>query len=349
MNKSSQVARKFIAQGNIDKAIKVLLDATEGEKLHKEVIRVSHKFKMLQNERIRGTLPPEKFNIKLSQIVKSLLAIIDDLEYGKRKNLPKSSSKPFWVLNIFIMLFVAIGDILKFIYGTLVNKPIERIKLILNKKKLIKVGNRLVKCAEINEQLVDEVAFIRSKESVTIKVIIEGDLESYQKTNAKEFVNSVKSELELRGNVNVKRIEKGSVVISLEMSSEDAEKLYLAIKLQKLKELEIKEAKLVGFTPVEQNEIKDIEEIKEKIKNEIAKNFEIGLATLENLLSKKSKHYNDLILVKSSYNQSNRMFNHGLIDFDMFKIQMNKFIKSLIDIVEELVGVDVIQKVKGIR
>ena len=132
------------------------------------------------------------------------------------------------------------------------------------------------------------------------------------------------------------------------MSSEDAEKLYLAIKLKKLNEIEIEEARLVDFRPVEQSEIKGLEDLKYKIKKEIANDFEIGLSSLEILLNKNSKRYNELILVKSNYSQSNRMFTHGLIDFDTFKIQMSKFIKSLIDIVEDLVGVDIHQKMKKI-
>ena len=190
------------------------------------------------------------------------------------------------------------------------------------------------------ENIIEDLAFIKSQKVVNISLHLDEDFEHFKDQDLNNLLASLRYTLRLEGKIKIQQIERGSVIISLEMTPEDAEKLYIAIKLHKLDDLNIKDIKLISFVPVDANNL-DLKDVKIKIKQDLAKDIKDGIVSLEDILNEDSNRYNDFLQLKGNFNQSNKMFDEGRLKFEDFKIEMNKCLTSFINLVENLTGVDI--------
>jgi hypothetical protein len=202
--------------------------------------------------------------------------------------------------------------------------------------KIFDVINASLILAVLFDKIVQEIAFIRSNSITTINFRIDDDFETFDSKLVQQLILKLRTTFELKGKIQLKSIKKGSVIISLEMPAEDAEKLYLAIQLHKLKKFGISTAKLVGFNSSDIKSEINTDNIKDKIKTHIANHIENGFEAIESILRTRSKKYNAYIQIKSDYNSSVESYNLNKIDFNTFKIHMNKNVDALLHLVENI-------------
>ena len=365
--------RNLIASDNLSAAIEKLKLLTQNSPaLNEKIIIQSARHQHIKKEIISGVNPVESANLNKNQIRLALLDLISEIEELIQQNpkikkeldraISNIESKNVIVDgNISAGGNVQIGDeikndkstlgIFQFIIDLLIAFPITIWSLLLfpfykfseylNRRKF---KTSIIYLNSLGEKVDDyfyEITYIRSKTVVSVSIFLKLDFEKFDKEKLEELSSEIQRKINLDGQLKVKGVESGSVIVTFELNSKDAENLFLAVKTGKLSDLNVNDATLVEFRQKEIEGKFDLKEIKEKLLKEIAVDFETGLEALYELLNKNSSKYNDFVQLKSSFNQTKKLFSQGLIDYQNFKIDMNKAIQFSISLVNHIIRNDV--------
>ncbi|MCG8327275.1 MAG: hypothetical protein MI974_06290 [Chitinophagales bacterium] len=193
------------------------------------------------------------------------------------------------------------------------------------------------------EALIDELNKYRFKfKNVTIK--IDRNYDNFKKTDEAQILNYVSTLLNLSNDeVKVKSVEKGSVIMTLEFdNTEQAENLFLLIKLGKLKEEGIFDARLKMLSEklnlsnsINESKVATLcNEAKQLIKKGKAENAIDFL--LENIQKIGEGFHNQLLLLSSDMNLLIEKSNLGLERADEIRIIRNKITYSLLNLIDKI-------------
>lgn len=174
---------------------------------------------------------------------------------------------------------------------------------------------------------------------MTIK--LDRDFNSFSKEDSNHIVHEIASALQIAPTaLHVKNIRAGSVIMTLELDdTAQAEKLFLLIKLGKLKQQGIIDAKLKELTsqatPQPNRKLWNIcDEAKSALKK--GKTGE-ALQILDNNLTLISESYhNDLFVLYSDHTRLNKEINLAMIDDNTARIHRNKITYAVLDLVDNI-------------
>ena len=177
---------------------------------------------------------------------------------------------------------------------------------------------------------------------VTIR--IEQRFDSFSKTDENQVLDSLADLMQLpRADMMVKSIEQGSVMMTLEFeSSEQAEQLYLLIKLGRLKSEGISDARLKMLSEKTNipspDSASEVTEICRKAKKLIQKGKAEKVIDflLEHLEIIGERFQNRLLLLSSDMSALIEKSNLGLERVDEIRIIRNKITYSLLELIDEI-------------
>lgn len=193
------------------------------------------------------------------------------------------------------------------------------------------------------ETLTKEINEYKFKfKNVTIR--IDKDFDSFKKSDEVDILNYLSNLLKLsKEEVTVKAIEQGSVIMTLEFENpEQAENLFLLIKLGKLKKEGISDAKLKmlseKITLTAQSNQSEVVKICEKAKKLIQKGRAEKVVDflLENINLIGKDFQNRLLLLSSDLSIVIEKSNLGLERFEEIRIIRNKITYALLDLIDEI-------------
>ena len=167
----------------------------------------------------------------------------------------------------------------------------------------------------------------------TVVLTVDTDYKTFTQEDALRLINIIRRELKLRQPIRYLGYEFGSVLLTLEMSDEEAEKLIIAIKTGRLKDHGITDARLKEFITIKsimagaQSMINDaIAEFKQMIKGLLAENRILeALNELVDSIKKESEAYNELVLLQSRYNHLEREVRTRQMGIDEIDKRRNQF------------------------
>ncbi len=193
------------------------------------------------------------------------------------------------------------------------------------------------------ETLTKEINEYKFKfKNVTIR--IDKDFNSFKKSDKIDILNYLSNLLNIsKEELTVKAIERGSVIMTLEFeNSEQAENLFLLIKLGKLKKEGISDAKLKmlseKITLTAQSNQSEVVRICEKGKKLIQKGKAEKVVDflLENINLLGKEFQNRLLLLSSDLRILIEKSNLGLERFEEIRIIRNKITYSLLELIDEI-------------
>lgn len=193
------------------------------------------------------------------------------------------------------------------------------------------------------------------KRKVTLLIKVEKNYEDFTYSDAFEIITKAET-LIGKQNVKLKKIEKGSTILTLELKYEDALKLVKIIQEGKLKELGISDAKVKRFMESEiysnvlsfastannhsqSNSItKDfkidnfISEMKETLTNDIEKTILLVKAKLK----ESSPKFNDIVMLTGKYNRLKSESIKGINEKEYSERQNSEIVNSLLKLLDSL-------------
>lgn len=95
----------------------------------------------------------------------------------------------------------------------------------------------------------DDSDVIVDIEQLGIELTIDRDFATYSNQEKEALLSAIKKLLEIKGDLKIKRIRRGSVIMKLELSPAQCEKLYWAIKSGSLSEFDVVDSKIIVEEP----------------------------------------------------------------------------------------------------
>ena len=316
----------------------------------KEITNFKEDYAWLLNNKEGKLISSESYDREKSRIELALQEIsfeIVRLEMLDRRSNIRNYDSAMTAIDhensVRLILFDEISKFITAISGTL-NLFTSTLKIRLHRyfyrQKYLSIKDYLIRLDHITNKYFFEIALIRSKSSTLVSITIDENYDKFRKIGFKVFLSKFRKELGFISDLNVISIERGSVIMKLEMAAKDAENLLLAIKQGKLAKFAVMDVSLLEFkSKMDQPNIAikyNLKDVKEKLLEEVALDFERGLQKLEEVLYRDSSEYIDFVQVKSRFNQAKKMFNHGIIDYPDFRIDFNRCIVSTIDIINSV-------------
>ena len=191
------------------------------------------------------------------------------------------------------------------------------------------------------------------KGTMDLTITLDSHFEHFTKKNATSLLRAIKTILKIEDEVEIKKIEKGSVLVTINLTLQEAKDLYSAFKMGGLKSHKVVEVELkrfiekiedINIAKKKQNNerhqlIVNLFSIKLNLKDSLAKDIGVVLKDLKSLIAPQSSHYDDIIRLLNRYNRSLTYKNTATIKLDDLEFQFNKItdsIMSLINCIEDI-------------
>jgi len=189
---------------------------------------------------------------------------------------------------------------------------------------------------------------ILEESSKSITLTIDKNIDEFSSEEQDRLIKAIKGLLKLKSEIRIKKIDKGSVIITLEIeSSEQAENLFLAVKTGALSKLGVTDAKLISYISNHISEIKlnnsvgikegnRINKIKVTVKEILPKSIEKAIECLKQELKHDSQSYDDLIGLHGRFNRNKNYQQKSLITYQEAETEFIKIEGAIIYLVNTL-------------
>jgi len=193
------------------------------------------------------------------------------------------------------------------------------------------------------------------KIKVILQIKVEKDYEDFTYSDAFEIITHIENLIN-KQNVKLKKIERGSTILTLELDYEDALKLIGVIQEGKLQELGISDAKIKGFigsqvysnalspTHTTDNFVESENIVNDskrncfvsKMKETLTSDIERTILLVKGNLKESSPKFNDIIMIAGKYNRLKKDSINGVSKKEYLEITNSEITNSLLKLLDSL-------------
>ena len=216
----------------------------------------------------------------------------------------------------------------------------------LEDTRIIDLAKRIINNANITSPKYDT-------EYMGVIVKLDKDYDSFTEEDVKNLIHDLRSELKIQDELNLIDKNKGSVLLTLEMTNEEAEILLIAVKTGKLKELGVVDAKLKHFQeykstahPQIENHRLSLNQYKESLIEYIQKDsVSKTISNLKTVLLPNTSKYSEFTSLSSRYNRLQKENSKGVMEYENYDRESNKITGSLLNFVNNLEETDLSKRI----
>ena len=209
---------------------------------------------------------------------------------------------------------------------------------------LRKANSQLNTARDYSKFLLEEMAssVTEIQDVSEVEITLNENYDEFGADKQKILLESLKEILELSGQIQISKVSKGSVILTLELKNEEeAIKLLIAAKNGDLKNFGISGALLKKFHEVRNVEnlnidMKFINDFKKELKLSSSKNIELGFEKLKNNIKSNAKKFDELMAVTSQFNRLKYRIRKNLISEKEYSIETSKVFNNFIELINTL-------------